>query len=342
MEIHVASRRTSPEKLRSKFGAEACLLDLTSRGPRPWVGFSPFYPLGEIPVPFSPGHRSASVEGIWQGLKVFEAEDVSLACFENRSMKGLKRTARRLGPVRGHRRGVAGGELLEYRPARYQIYLPTYRWALEQRLGEELAALRRAAEAGPVVLLDYETNTDPEDLSRPLSHAGLVRAHLLEQWPGVGPYAVPRQWESIRFHGVNQPWGEFSNFAAFPIELDGRRWPTSEHYFQAQKFLGAPDQEEIRGVTSPMKAAHLGRQRHRPLREDWAEVRDRVMQRALEAKFTQHAALRHRLLATGEARLIEHTSNDAYWADGGDGTGANRLGLLLEDLRRRLRDSGDP
>ena len=50
------------------------------------------------------------------------------------------------------------------------------------------------------------------------------------------------------------------------------------------------------------------------------------MHEAVLAKFTQHADLREILLATGDARIVEHTENDAYWGDGGDGSGKNRLG----------------
>ena len=53
--------------------AEFEILDLTSKAAEPWVRFSPFYPHGDIPVPFSAGRTAQSVEGIWQGLKVFES-----------------------------------------------------------------------------------------------------------------------------------------------------------------------------------------------------------------------------------------------------------------------------
>jgi predicted NAD-dependent protein-ADP-ribosyltransferase YbiA (DUF1768 family) len=45
------------------------------------------------------------------------------------------------------------------------------------------------------------------------------------------------------------------------------------------------------------------------------------------------------LLATGDAILIEHTRNDDYWADGGDGSGKNKLGLLLMQVREELKNS---
>jgi len=182
--LHVASRRLKPETFAQRFGPDAVCLDLTSRGDAPWVRFSPFYPHGEIPVPFSPGVHSASVEGIWQGLKVFETADVDPAKFVVTSMKGLKRTVRRFGRVRGHRRGVTGDELLGYREARSAIYLPSYRYVLERCLQAEVARLRElGAGDAPVVLLDYETNCDLDDLSKPLSHAGLVKRYLEGAWP---------------------------------------------------------------------------------------------------------------------------------------------------------------
>lgn len=141
----------------------------------------------------------------------------------------------------------------------------------------------------------------------------------------------------ILFYRINESHGEFSNFSPHAFALRGRVWPTSEHYFQAQKFAGTEHEEEIRLTKSPMVAARMGRSRARPLRPDWEAVKDEIMREALRAKFDQHAALKSLLLATGEAELVEHTANDRYWADGGDGTGRNRLGQLLMELRTQLR-----
>ena len=62
-----------------------------------------------------------------------------------------------------------------------------------------------------------------------------------------------------------------------------------------------------------------------------------VMETALRAKFAQHPRLRAMLLETGSRRLVEHTENDHYWGDGGDGTGRNRLGHLLMQVRDKLQ-----
>ena len=143
--------------------------------------------------------------------------------------------------------------------------------------------------------------------------------------------------EPIRFYRVRDQYGEFSNFAAFPIVIDGREWRTTEHYFQAQKFVGTPHEEEIRLTPSPMVAARKARSRQRPLRTDWEAVKVDVMRTALRAKFTQHEQLRELLLATGESEIVEHTVNDRYWGDGGDGSGRNMLGRLLMEIREELR-----
>ncbi|MBL0218701.1 MAG: NADAR family protein [Myxococcales bacterium] len=141
----------------------------------------------------------------------------------------------------------------------------------------------------------------------------------------------------IRFYSVSAEYGELSNFAPYPIKLKGKQWPTSEHYFQAQKFQRAADQEEIRATKSPMIAARIGRDRKRKLRRDWESAKIGVMREAVEAKFRQHEDLRRLLLDTGDALLIEHTENDDFWGDGGDGSGRNELGRVLMAVREALR-----
>lgn len=141
----------------------------------------------------------------------------------------------------------------------------------------------------------------------------------------------------VHFYSVNDAFGDFSNFAAYPISVDGLRWSTSEHYFQAQKMVDPRDREAIRRATSPAEAARKGRDRSKTIRRDWESAKVAVMRRALEAKVRQHAQVRDLLLSTGDAKLVEHTENDDYWGDGGDGRGKNMLGRLLMELRDTLR-----
>lgn len=176
------SRRRKPKTLKSRYPS-ATILDLTSKGPKPWVKFSPFYPHGGIPVPVAPSTQANSVEGIWQGLKVFKTEDVDLRRFEVQTMRGIKRAAKKFDRVIGHRNGLKGDELLDYVSARKKIYLPAYKWVLENKLQSELAELRELGAHGDVVLLDDETNADVENTHNPLSHVSLVIALLEDRWP---------------------------------------------------------------------------------------------------------------------------------------------------------------
>jgi ribA/ribD-fused uncharacterized protein len=147
----------------------------------------------------------------------------------------------------------------------------------------------------------------------------------------------------IRFYHVNEPFGLFSNFSPHPITLDGKRWPTTEHYFQAQKFAGVDPAyvEQIRKVKSPMIAARLGRSRKVRLRRDWESAKDNVMRKAVRAKFEQHEDAAALLLSTGDEHLIEDTTDDHYWGCGTKGTGRNMLGLILIETRTHLRAAAE-
>ena len=147
--------------------------------------------------------------------------------------------------------------------------------------------------------------------------------------------------ETINFYGASDKFGQFSNFAQCPIKLDGEQWPTSEHYFQAQKFDDKAYQQKIRTTRSPMQAARLGRDRKQKLRPDWESAKIGIMRKAVTAKFTQHEDLRALLLSTGDAKLVEHNENDAYWGDGGDGSGQNMLGRILMQVREELQKAAD-
>ena len=146
----------------------------------------------------------------------------------------------------------------------------------------------------------------------------------------------------INFYSTAGEYGCFSNFSKHAVHLKGKRWPTTEHYFQAQKFAGTEHEEDVRTCKTAREAANMGRSRKLPLRRDWESVKDQIMLEAVRAKFTQHEDLRAILLGTGTAKLVEHTENDSYWGDGGDGTGKNRLGQILMQVREELRAAQPP
>ena len=143
---------------------------------------------------------------------------------------------------------------------------------------------------------------------------------------------------TIKFYKTNEQYGAFSNFSKHSVYIDGDFWMTTEHYFQAQKFIHDKDYyNEIRNATHPGSAASLGRSRDRKIRDDWEEVKDYIMYIAVLSKFTTHADLRELLLSTGNAYLVEDSPVDYYWGIGADGSGRNKLGLTLMLVRTVLQ-----
>ncbi len=147
---------------------------------------------------------------------------------------------------------------------------------------------------------------------------------------------------SIYFYVAREvPYGCFSNFSPHGFELDGKYWATSEHYFQAQKFAGTPHEEQVRKAASPMVAARMGRSRQRPLRKDWERIKDDIMRQAVKRKFETHADIRAILLSTEDEQIVENAPGDTYWGCGADGSGKNRLGQILMEVRASLRKRGE-
>jgi diaminohydroxyphosphoribosylaminopyrimidine deaminase/5-amino-6-(5-phosphoribosylamino)uracil reductase len=155
---------------------------------------------------------------------------------------------------------------------------------------------------------------------------------------------------SVKFFKAWDENGALSNFAPFPITIDGFEWLTVENYYQAQKFAGVDSAisrgaiEQIKLANSPEAAAKIGRstQAKHPdsIRPDWEQAKIEVMRRALLEKFTRHEGPRNLLLQSvcndGRARLIEDSPVDMIWGVGRDGTGKNLLGKLLTDIRDEL------
>lgn len=190
--IIIESKRKKLETILKKY-PDAILADVTSGAKDGLVKLSPFYPHGGIPVPFSDGYTATCVEAIWQGLKVFEGCGVDVEMFKNDTMKNIKRTVRRFGKPLGHRKGVHGTELLGYIEARKLIYIPTYKWVLENKVANIIDRLREASKTKTIVLLDYDTNADVENAKKPLSHASLIKAYV----EGVYPYGEEQGTELV-------------------------------------------------------------------------------------------------------------------------------------------------
>ena len=130
-----------------------------------------------------------------------------------------------------------------------------------------------------------------------------------------------------------------SNFYHSPIEKDGIKYPTVEHLFQASKTLDIEDHLLIAAAATPGQSKRMGRSIQ--LRPDWEQIKDEVMYDAVYRKFTQNPNLKTKLLATGDAQLIEgNTWHDHYWGVC-NGVGENRLGQTLMEVRERLKKEGE-
>ncbi|MFI3293738.1 MAG: hypothetical protein SNI70_09505 [Rikenellaceae bacterium] len=185
--IYIENRKRKLENIQKEY-PNAEILDVTSKSPYHSARIlSPFYPHKNIPIPFTVGITASCVESIWQGLKVFEHYDVDLNCFNNDTMIGIKRSVRKYGIPLGHRKGVYGDVILNYFDARMQIYIPTYKWVLDNidSVRKTINRIKVLSESKDIVLLDYNTNTEFRNTSSPISHAGLIKLYIEDKYPSL-------------------------------------------------------------------------------------------------------------------------------------------------------------
>jgi ribA/ribD-fused uncharacterized protein len=143
--------------------------------------------------------------------------------------------------------------------------------------------------------------------------------------------------QAIEFNSKSDTFSELSNFYGAPFTINGKTYPTVEHFFQSQKFPGDPVvQEKIRVAKTPVGAKRMGQAKSEHFRPDWDEIKETVMMEGLRAKFTQNPQLADLLRSTGTAMLIEKMPRDSYWGSGPNGCGRNRMGRLLEQVRKEI------
>lgn len=126
-----------------------------------------------------------------------------------------------------------------------------------------------------------------------------------------------------------------SNFYPAPVSLDGVVYPTVEHAYQAAKTKDSFERQKFLTGT-PGQAKRLGRRVTR--REDWFQVSISIMEDLVRQKFTNMAGLKHLLLETGDAELVEgNVWNDTFWGVC-NGVGRNELGKILMKVRSEFRE----
>jgi ribA/ribD-fused uncharacterized protein len=177
----------------------------------------------------------------------------------------------------------------------------------------------------------------------------------------------------ILFYQSGQPYYEFSNFYSgsksnpLKLTIEGKKWLSTEQYFQAQKFKKYPEYYEIiRQADTPAKAKVLGTQSKKnrfagrwklsktdnrklfdlidefeqkgvKIDPEWNEIRDKVMEKAIYEKFIQNEDLKDLLISTQDLPIKEASPTDFYWGIGRNGQGENKLGQILEKVRYKLQ-----
>lgn len=132
-------------------------------------------------------------------------------------------------------------------------------------------------------------------------------------------------------YGFYGKWRFLSNFYTSPFELEGKRYETVEHYYQACKAKDEQDHEYVRTAPTPGLAKHRGKRI--PIREDWDENKIHVMTQGIIAKFEQNPELGEKLARTSPGQLFEtNTWGDTYWGVC-NGKGCNNLGKVLMFVR---------
>ncbi|KAG9004301.1 hypothetical protein FRB94_006816 [Tulasnella sp. JGI-2019a] len=178
--------------------------------------------------------------------------------------------------------------------------------------------------------------------------AGLSNRHGSRP-PTTGPAFTSRRDPSparnvIKFYEKHQPYYCFTNFSPDPVIYDDKEYPTSEHLFQAFKFL--PHRpglaEHIRTGSKKSRFAFQEARRFSPeVSPDWLQRNVHTMDQVLYLKFSQNKKLKKQLLGTGNAVLVEDSgNNDDFWGNGADGNGQNQLGLALMRLRDHFNQGG--
>ena len=206
----------------------------------------------------------------------------------------------------------------------------------------------------PPTTLDA-TFSDPSSVSQPHVSSGSSSAqqnqnnvlganlsplgfHQPNQFP-----ECPSGRKQQKFYDKDTPLYGFTNFSDHTVVYSGKTYPTSEHLFQAFKFIGVRDDiaEDIRTLCpGPRDAFNMAHREYSNQRRDWQNVRVGRMRLILQHKFSQHRDLAAELLSTGDDELIEDSPVDFFWGCGKDGTGRNGLGKQLEKVRDWFRVYG--
>jgi ribA/ribD-fused uncharacterized protein len=154
---------------------------------------------------------------------------------------------------------------------------------------------------------------------------------------------VPRG--AVVFQRPSDEYGWLHNFhRKYPFpDRNGVYWPSSEHYYQAQKMIVDEHIEAVRLMPTPMEAKHKAYELINYWDPDWdcEQTRVEAMIEACYLKYKAHPALQALLEKTWTLDLIEASSKDAEWGAIANGMGyfkgKNLLGIVWMYIRTMER-----
>ncbi len=150
---------------------------------------------------------------------------------------------------------------------------------------------------------------------------------------------IPESSEAIGFY--ERRFFCFSNFSSFAVEWMGRLWQTSEHAYQAAKFMHNHPEiaEEIFYARSAYESKKIAEKYREYVRSDWDAKKVKVMEEICRLKLEQHPYVKRKLLQTGDRPMVEDSPVDSFWGWGPDKKGRNELGKVWMKLREEIKSA---
>ena len=156
----------------------------------------------------------------------------------------------------------------------------------------------------------------------------------------------------VLFHGADESKGEFRNFSNLSlhkITIDGKDYPSVEHYYQAKKAekFDESEVEKIMKAKTTKAVKAIGKKIKNFNQEEWDKVKYGIMQEGIKSKFVQYPELRKQLQETGDRKIGYADARNIFWGIGSSESvekskhpekwrGKNMIGHILMELREEL------